>query len=321
MSTENLVSIIIVNYNGLGFLGPCFKSIETAFHGYRYEIVVVDNNSTDGSDDFLKNYPGIVYVKSEVNLGFTGGNNLGVSHAKGNYLLFLNNDTLVETSLDAMIDALGDPDVGIVGCRLVYGDLRQQFSFGYEHTPSRVLLSWLGLEKKYTLPSIFRRMETNPDEYLVSRREVDWVSGACFSMRKSDWDRLGGFDTAFFMYCEDVDLCSRARGLGLRVAYLSECRVIHFEGGGKIWIGEAALMRTARSYQIYTEKHYGHLKATVLSLCLSGVYMIRALVFFLHFLYSKRNSHVSEIKYKGFGRVSAFLISSVFDRRVLWAKK
>jgi GT2 family glycosyltransferase len=276
---KTLVSVVIVNYNGLRFLPACLDSLAGAFTRYDTEIIVVDNASTDGSQQWLRQRRDVVYVESPTNTGFTGGNNLGASKARGELLLFINNDTLVPGPLDPLLDALKKPEVGISACRLRYGDHRQQFSFGYDHTPLRLVLSWLGTEKRHWLPSVFRRIETDPQKYDVDHPKVAWVSGACFAMRLSDWQKVGGFDTRFFMYCEDVDLCVRVRQLGLQVAYTAQCTVIHFEGAGKAWIGPAALRRTVRSYQLLTEKHRGHGWAVVVSVCLGSIFLLRSMAF------------------------------------------
>lgn len=306
-----LVSVIIVNYNGLRFLDACLASLSTAFSRYRSEIIVVDNDSTDGSREWLRSRQDIIYVESSENLGFTGGNNLGASHASGERLLFINNDTLVKTALDELMDVLDDVHVGIAGCRLRYGDSRQQFSFGYDHTPSRIVLSWLGVEKKHWLPSIFRRLETDPGKYQQDQQDVSWVSGACFVVRKEVWVALAGFDTLFFMYCEDVDLCLRARKMGLRIVYTNRCTVIHFEGAGKMWIGHVALGRTARSYQLFLRKHFGQASAATVSVLLGAVFFLRSLVFFCQSCLPGLKQDVRREKAVGFFCGAKMLLTSV----------
>ena len=304
------VSVVIVNFNGLHFMSQCLESLHTALAHYTYEVVVVDNASGDGSQAWLSSRDDIVYVPSTVNLGFTGGNNLGASRSCGKFLLFINNDTLVNTQLDAMVDLLADQDIGISACRLVYGDGRQQFSFGYDHTPLRICLSWLGLEKKYQLPSVFRRLETNPDTYLKPHQNVSWVSGACFMMRREIWEKLKGFDTRFFMYCEDVDLCCRVHQLGLNISYTEKCCVTHFEGAGKAWIGIAALKRTVRSYLLFTEKHYGRLSTLMVSLILGSIFLLRALAFFSRSFISSQNNNIFRDKSSSFLKAATLLLCS-----------
>ncbi|WP_407277707.1 glycosyltransferase family 2 protein [Aromatoleum evansii] len=270
------VSVLIVNYNGLRFLDECLESIKTAFSRYSYEVVVVDNASSDGSQAFLQARSDIRYIESLENTGFTGGNNLAARSARGKVLLLLNNDTRIEGQLDSLIDQALAEQVGAAGSRLVYSDGRTQFSVGFHHRPIRLVLSWLGLEKKHRLPSIFRRMETDPAYYEQSHTPVDWVSGACLATRREIWERLCGFDEAFFMYCEDVDYCLRVRNAGFGIAFVAETLVIHYEGAGRPWIGKAALQRTGRSYSIYLAKHHNALVARAASLGLAAVFYMRA---------------------------------------------
>ncbi len=306
-----LVSIVIVNYNGLRFLPECLESLRGALVQYATEVIVVDNASSDGSQEWLRQRSDIVYIESPTNTGFTGGNNLGASKARGEILLFINNDTLVPGSLDRMIDLLQTPAIGISACRLQYGDRRQQFSFGYDHTPLRLIFSWLGTEKKHWLPSVFRRIETDPAKYQVEQTNLAWVSGACFAMRAADWHQVGGFDTRFFMYCEDVDLCLRVRQLGLQVAYTAQSTVIHFEGAGKSWIGSAALRRTVRSYQLFTEKHRGHAWAVFVSITLGSIFLLRSLAFKMRARRASTQTVVDREKSAGYFGSAKLLLTSL----------
>lgn len=312
------VSAIVVNYNGLGFLPDCLDSLRRAFEHHRLEIVVVDNASSDASQQWLREREDIVYLESPENLGFTGGNNLGALHARGEKLLFINNDTRVESRLDDLIDLLDDPAVGIAGCRLVYGDGRQQFSIGYDHSPIRIFLSWLGLERIHRLPSLFRRQETDPSVYMKEKSDCQWVSGACFAIRADLWRRLEGFDTRFFMYCEDVDLCLRVRQAGLRVQYFPQARVIHFEGAGKSWVGPAALRRSACSYLLFTRKHHGAPSALALSVTLGGLFLIRALAYALLACVRRRGLTNWRDKASGFRDVGLMLLGSLGRVRAEW---
>lgn len=308
---DRLVSVIVVNFNGMRFLENCLDSVKSAFTRYSLELIVVDNASSDGSQALLRARTDIVYVESKVNSGFTGGNNLGANYAKGDVLLFINNDTQVQTSLDEVIDLLADSHTGISACRLLYGDGRQQFSFGYEHTPIRIFCSWLGLEKLYTLPTIFRKLETSPDAYLCSQNYLNWVSGACFAIRRVDWNAVNGFDTSYFMYCEDVDLCKRVRDLGLTIAYTPASTVVHYEGSGKAWIGQTALQRTVKSYQLFTLKHYGYTTAMVLSLALAFVFATRALAFGIFAFIRADAKQLNKEKASGFWRAGVQLVQSL----------
>ncbi len=275
-----LVSVVIVNYNGKRFLEACLHAVATvAFSRYAHEVIVVDNQSSDGSQALLRQWPGITYIESAVNTGFTGGNNLGVQAARGDIVLLLNNDTRVETCLDPMVDALLCGGTGVVGCRLLYGDGRIQFSSGHEHTPLRIVLSWLGLEKQAWLPPVFRRLETHPGFYEQNHSQLAWVSGAALMTHTALWRQLGGLDESYFMYCEDVDYCRRVRQTGAAVAYTAASTITHFEGAGKEWIGINALLRTARSYVLYVSKHFGSARSRLMACALGLLFMGRAVAF------------------------------------------
>lgn len=299
------VSVVIVNYNGLAFLPGCLDSLHRAFSRFTHEVIVVDNASSDGSQAWLSDRSDIRYIALPDNTGFTGGNNVGVGAATGKVVLLLNNDTLLQTPLDDMIAQAMAPYVGAVGCRLQYGDGRQQFSVGLDHHALRVVLSWLGLEKRHRLPSVFRRLETDPAFYLADHASVPWVSGAVLATPRALWLRLGGLDEAFFMYCEDVDYCKRVRDAGFRVAYDSSVLVTHFEGAGKAWIGPAALLRTVRAYFIYLEKHAGVQRARLCAAGLATVFALRSMAFAALTLLTKADTHKATRRMQAKGFASA----------------
>jgi GT2 family glycosyltransferase len=274
-----LVSVIVVNYNGMRFLGPFFESLQHAFRRHDHEVIVVDNASTDGSLQWLRARDDIRLVALPGNSGFTGGNNVAVTHAHGDVLLLINNDTLIDEPLDALVEAALEPGVGAAGCRLRHGNGRLQYSVGLEHTVLRIVLSWLGFEKRAAAPALLRKFETDPRFYAQPHASVAWVSGACLATRRAVWNRLEGLDADFFMYCEDVDYCRRVRGAGLRVAYLPAPVVTHYEAGGKRWVGAGALLRTGRAYYLYTAKVHGRGMARLQSALLAGVFALRGVVF------------------------------------------
>lgn len=313
------VSVLIVNYNGLQFMEACLDSVAKAFLKFRHEVIVIDNDSSDGSQAYLRARGDIRYIESAENLGFTGGNNRAAREARGRILLLLNNDTCVHGVLDPLVDSVSDPAVGVAGCRLVYGDGRQQFSVGLRHSPARIVLSWLGLEKRHWLPSVFRRLETDRTFYDTSHSEVDWVSGACFATPRALWERLGGFDETFFMYCEDVDYCFRVVEEGLRVSYRADVRVTHFEGAGRPWIGHPALQRTVRSYLHLVGKHAGRPTTRLMSLGLGMVFAMRAFAFGAraHLSVGQSDQGVNRDKGAGYLKVGRALFSHALLGRAI----
>jgi GT2 family glycosyltransferase len=276
---NSLLSIIIVNYNGRHFLADCLDSI-AEINTCPHEIILVDNASVDDSCNFVReNYPDVHLIESKVNTGFTGGNNLGAQHARGRILLLLNNDTKLLTDIAPILREFDDPVLGVLGCRLFYGDGRQQHSYGYEHTPSRLVLSWLGLGGISFAPNCFRRNQMRSAAYELSHDRVSWVSGAFLMTPKALWDRLGGLDNEYFMYVEDVDYCKRARDEGYRIAYTPHAQVIHYEGSGKIWLGNKALSNSMRSYIRYARKFYGSFATLFIRMSLAAVMLFRSMVY------------------------------------------
>ncbi|MBI5557981.1 MAG: glycosyltransferase family 2 protein [Deltaproteobacteria bacterium] len=298
MTTDNiLVSIIIVNYNGKHFLDDCLSSIKKLV-SVPYEIIIVDNASSDGSCDYIKtSWPDIKLVESKENSGFTGGNNLGVSQARGALLFLVNNDTKLLSDIKVACNMFSvDPNLGVVGGRLYYGDGRQQFSIGLEHSPLRIILSWAGAKKVKMLPSLFRREILDEESYTLPHDSVSWVSGACLITRRALWQKLHGLDEQYFMYVEDVDYCKRVRLAGYRVAYTPGLQIVHYEGAGKAWVGDMALARSLRSYLIYTEKFYGPFAALFLRFGLSLIFFLRALAYRARLTISKSDIVLDKCK-------------------------
>jgi hypothetical protein len=283
MQAEPLLSILIVNYNGLRFLDECLASV-AQFVACSHEVILVDNASADGSVAHLEaNFPHIHLIKSAVNTGFTGGNNIGVRAAKGELVLLLNNDTQLLSPIAPAVEAFSNPHLGALGVHLLYGNGHNQPSVGYEHTPARIVLSWLGLATAVALPTVFRRTEIAESFYTQPHAQVAWVSGAFLLTRRALWDAIGGLDERYFMYVEDVDYCKQVRLQGYDVAYLPSVRVTHYEGAGKAWIGQGALTRTMRSYKLYLTKHYGATVATLSGALLALVMGLRVPVYMLRF--------------------------------------
>ena len=314
------VSVVVVNYNGLRFLPGFFESMTRAFERHVFELIVVDNNSTDGSVAWLRAHTqhfAFRLFALQQNTGFTGGNNFGAAWARGEVLLLINNDTAWREPLDAMIDAAMEPGVGAVGCQLRYGDGRLQNSIGLEHTAPRIVLSWLGLEKRPGAPPLLRKFETRPAVYARANDAVAWVSGACFATRADVWHRLRGLDADLFMYCEDVDYGRRVRAHGWRVAYTHMPVVTHYEGGGKAWVGSDALLRTVRSYYIVIAKASGRGVARVFSAALAGVFALRSVAFACLAVGSGASSTRGEREAKaaGYRRASACLGRAAWSGR------
>jgi len=213
------VSIVIPVYNKWPYTAACLNSLADATGSRSFEVIVVDDGSSDESETMLRGIDGLTYVRNEQNLGFVGSCNRGAGLARGAFLVMLNNDTEVTSGwLDELIETLEqEPGAGLVGARLVYPDGRLQESGGIIfHDGS----GWnYGREDDPEKPAY---------NYL---REVDYCSGACIALRTGLFRELGGFDELFApAYYEDTDLAFRVRQAGLKVFVQPASTVIHHEG-------------------------------------------------------------------------------------------
>ena len=252
------VSVIIVNYNVKDLLVNCVTSILSSSGDLNIELIVVDNNSFDGSVEQLKyKFPdnnAVKIIESRVNLGFGKANNLGVKSARGKYLLLLNPDTVVqEDTIEKTIKFYEEnPKAGAVSCKLVLPngklDLACRRSFP---KPSVAIYRILGLSKLFPRSKTFAGYNLT---YLDENQtyEVEAICGAFMMIRKDIYEEVGGFDEDYFMYGEDLDLCFRIKKAGYKVFYYSGTSTIHFKGES-----------TRKSSISYVSNFYGAMKIFV----------------------------------------------------------
>jgi len=236
MNEKINVSIIIVNYNSFNLLKLCLDSLNRFTRDISYEIIVVDNNSTEGSiDDFLTGYKEIKLIKNKENEGFSKANNKGAAIACGKYLFFINNDVeFIQNTIKKVVEFHErSRDELLVGCKLLNKDLSIQTSV----TPFPSLLNILGanlflykifphsavLNKNYLMKQVIR----DPNDFI----EVDAMFGAFLSLSRDSYIKLGGFDEDFYFYHEDTDLCFRFKKTIGKVIYYKSTSVIHYGGG------------------------------------------------------------------------------------------
>jgi GT2 family glycosyltransferase/Tfp pilus assembly protein PilF len=218
--TAPLISIIILCYNKAEYTEKCLASLFQHDEMVPYEVIVLDNASVDDSPFLLETYSRrITFVRSDINLGFVIGNNEAARHAQGDYLLFLNNDTVVTKGWLAELYACFQlyPDTGAAGAMLLYPDGRLQEAGG--------IIFQDGTGWNYG-----RNASPSASSFQFTR-EVDYCSGAALMVRRDLYEKIGGFDRRFApAYYEDTDLCFSIRKLGYRVRYCPHARVFHHEG-------------------------------------------------------------------------------------------
>jgi len=253
------LSIIIVSYNTRELTVDCLRSLYAETKEVEFEVIVVDNNSTDKSEEaILENFPQVHLLALDENLGFAGGNNLGVKEAQGRRLLLLNPDTIV---LDRAIDHLFAfaeeiPDCNIWGGRTVFedGTLNPGSCWG-KPTPWSVFCRATGISRLF-LNASWCDSESMATWKRDSIRHVDIVSGCFFMIDRDLWERLAGFDAAFFMYGEEVDLCLRSRAMGASPMVTPVATIIHY-GGRSDTIREDQTVRQFQAKSRLYKKHWG----------------------------------------------------------------
>jgi GT2 family glycosyltransferase len=241
------LSIIIVSYNARADLDRCLGSLHAAPPARSHEIIVVDNESTDGSAAAAAQSPDVRVIQSGGNLGFSRANNIGIRASHGEHLLLLNSDTIVPPgAIDRLIDELDrDPQVAVVGPRLVDGNGRAELSYGRTIGP----LNELRQKYRSRRPALVEKLTRR-------RHSPDWVSGACLLVRRSDADAVGLLDERFFMYTEDVDFCAAIRARGRRIVFTPDVEIVHLRGRSAATAPKATHAAYRRSHLAFYEKHH-----------------------------------------------------------------
>lgn len=261
------LSIILLNYKRKELTLSCVASV---FNQYQkqldkgeFEIIVVDNLSQDNSLEFLRRafaknkYKSIYLIPNSENSGFGRGCNFGASYAKGEFLLFLNNDTQVlDTGLLSMVDFLDSrPQVGVVGGRMENEDRTQQASAGSFYTFFNAILMIFGMQR-------FGMVYSSPKNI----QKTDWVSGSSLMIRRSLFEKISGFDKEIFMYMEDVDICYRVKKAGMLVYYYPNVTIIHMGQGSTN--RKFAVVNIYKGLMYFYKKHMPQWQTKVIELLL-----------------------------------------------------
>ncbi|MBI4280804.1 glycosyltransferase family 2 protein [Candidatus Uhrbacteria bacterium] len=224
------LSIVIVTYKSRGLLRQCLLGLRALPAARRHEIIVIDNNSQDGTRELLMNeFPEVRSIMQVSNLGFGAGGNVGIRASSGRYVAVMNPDiVVVDDSFDRLISYLDQhTKVGLVGPQLMNPDGSLQRSCYRFHTPLIPVYRRTPLGNfTFARERVSRFLMEEWDH--ASEREVDWLLGACLVARRALLNEIGCFDERFFLYFEDTDLCRRAWQAGWRVVYQPSARFFHY---------------------------------------------------------------------------------------------
>lgn len=275
------LSVIIVNYNVKYFLEQCLHSVEKAGKNIPMEVIIVDNCSADGSEAYIKDlFPGITYYYNSSNAGFAKACNTGLSVASGTYILFLNPDTIVpEDCFIKCIDYFKQhPSTGAMGVRMIDGSgaYLKESKRGFPG-PATALFKLTGLAALFPHSALFARYYLgNQKEHTTT--ESDVLSGAFLFTGKEVLTKIGGFDEAFFMYGEDIDLSYRIQRAGFRNIYYPEATIIHFKGESTRKQSLKYIIMFYKAMSIFVKKHYGGARRLVFTMLLQTAIVSGALL-------------------------------------------
>ncbi|THJ24590.1 MAG: glycosyltransferase family 2 protein [Nitrospira sp. CG24E] len=255
------LSIAIVSYNTKEVLLDCLRSVHAHTTAIAYEVIVVDNDSRDGTLAVLKDaYPAMRVIENSDNRGFAKAVNQALAVSRGRHILLLNSDTIIrDQALATMVAYLDDqPDVGAVSCKQWTEDGHlNQTCFPFPSIRDHLFYSALF---QRIAPSMQAATAATQAVDCMQSQDVDWANGACLMVRRSLLQELGGLDEGFFMYFEDADLCRRLRLQGYRVHHLAEVEIVHLIGRSSGRDRDRLQLVWEFSRIHYIEKHFSPVK-------------------------------------------------------------
>lgn len=259
------ISIVLVCWNNKDYLGPCLDSLYGGGLRSSYDVVVVDNGSTDGSQAMLREeYPDVRIIQNDHNVGLGKASNQGIEATQGRYVLLLNNDTVVNgPSLDAMVDFLdANPEAGAAGGRLLNADGSVQSCYNNFST----------LREEFLIATRLGEMmwdgyPANVDDSEV--RSVSWLGSACVMLRRAALDQVGLLDEEYFIYGDEADLQYRMKQAGWDIFYIPHAYTIHY--GGRSMSRWRRRKMVYRGKMLFYRKNYGPVQTVAIRTMLGGL--------------------------------------------------
>lgn len=273
------LSIIILNYNVKQLLLNCLKFIKRPqVTGYRLQVIVVDNDSSDGSVEAVREqFPQVEIIQNKANLGFAAGNNAGIPFVKAPVILFLNPDTIIvnDAIQKSYEHLMSNPDIGALTCRVELPDGRLDYSChrGFP-TPWNSFCYFLGLSKIFPKSPIFAGYTAT---YLNINKshEIDCVTGAFLMVRKIAGDQIGWWDKDYFWNGEDIEFCYQLKMRNWKIFFYPAEKIIHYKGSSAKKEKSETLGHGISAMKIFYKKHYYHKYPPVLrDLVLIGINML-----------------------------------------------
>ncbi len=261
--TSAILSVVIVSYNTRDMTLQCLRALHIALNDMKAEIFVVDNASSDGSAEAIgRDFPNVNLLKNENNHGFGAANNQAIRLAQGEFVLLLNSDAFpAQSAIDRLIEcARNQPRGAVFGPRLLNEDGSLQHSC--YRFPSPIKSIWENLLLASTFPNhpIFGDYRNWPHD---AQREVDFVIGACWLVRRTAIEEIGLFDEEFFLYSEETDWAKRFQKAGWKTFFVPEAEVTHLGGISGATQADRVFCEFHRGQERFMRKHYGQFGLTI----------------------------------------------------------
>ncbi len=284
------LSIIILSFNTKDITEKCLLKLEIAKKycekklGNKIQVIVLDNHSSDGSQEMIKRiFPWVKLILSAENIGFSKGNNLCLKLTKSPYILLLNSDCYV--SGDSIYKTLAyfrvNLNCDVLGSRLNYGSGELQPSAGNLPGPINIIAWILGLSLFTPINFLIPAFHPKDKSYFSKAHQVGWIMGAFFALKKKVFEKTNGFDENLFMHMEEVEWCKRIKTQGFKIWYAPQIEVVHLHGASSKFDLQSSFLNELKGIKYYFNKHYKNFYLSVkLFLILGLILRVAAFSFF-----------------------------------------
>jgi GT2 family glycosyltransferase len=261
MPKRTEIAIIIVNWNQKDMTLHCLETVFANAPACSYEVVLVDNGSSDGSVDAMRRrFPDLRILENVANVGLAKANNRAMKETDSEFILLMNNDTVVKPGCIETLHAFikEHPDAGIAGAKMFYGDGALQYScFDF---PGIINALWeaLGLASLFPCSRVFGSYEMSWWDH-AEPRQVDWVSTACYIARRAAFEKVEFIDPAYFVYSDDVDMGFKMRRTGYKVYYVPAAQIVHLSGRNVGHVSARKTMESTASLRYTIKKNHSYL--------------------------------------------------------------